>query len=559
MIDVFTAEGVKRALQAARQSESDRRPEDPTLQRLARVFRPSHARFTTKVSPGDDMHRHLYDATPQQALANLAAGLYGAVINPSNRWFEWRPPRQLGEDDAARRWCAEATDAGIESLGPSWSDFYSEATPFLLNLAGFGTAPFYSEFRPAARRFLDKAMPLWGTWVEQDVDGRIRTHHAKRQMTLQQLRDEYPDPVDPLPQAVTASKDPKAVFTVWMTCRPNPRVDKSFGDARSREFVSLHILDRTNERGEPVLLRRRGEDTSPWGTARWERRDESAYGEGRGHVALADALSLQVSRKYLLDAAAWASRPPILAPEEKHFRAARIVPAATVYGGMSRAGRPLAQALETGQRMPFAAEMTEQLREAVKEAFFFYVLRLVGRSGMSATEVAEQSQEKWRLMGPAVGALHADFLTWFLTRRFRLMLRHGLLPPNMPDSLRAMFAPLVDFVSPMAMAMRSADGVAAVRLVQAGMELAQLKPDAVDLLDGDATMLEYQQTFGARPHLIAAPAKVRDTRQARAERERQQAMIEAAGPAGQAAKGLADLAGMDGGGGGLAGLGQMGG
>ena len=538
---IETPDGVKALLARAMAARSARASaEDPVLQRLARMFRPSRAHFNTTPSPGQDLYRHLYDSTPQYAATNLAAGLFGSVMNPANKWFALNPRGAAKDDDAAVRYMDGATQAVAESLGPDVSGFYAEAPSFLTDLSVFGAGTFYSEFQPEKKRWLDKSIALYGVWIEQDADGMVRTFYCCRQMTADQILQEYDGDQDyQIPEFIRRANDPTAKYPVWWVSVPNAMVDKTVATRASREYHSIHVMERRDENGKPIVLRKRSDDSLAWMAARWERRQDTAYGDGRGHVALADAMSLQVARKSLLEAASWAARPPILAPEEKYFRNAEMQPAGIVYGGMNRAGRPMAQALETGQRMPFANEMSQQLGETVREAFYFSILQLVGRSGMSATEVAEKSQEKWRLMGPAIGNLQYEFLAPFLQRRWSQMRRYDLLPRGMPESVRQMGMPAVDFVSPMAMAQRSADGVAAQRFVEAALALAEFDPEAADMIDIDATIAEFRETMGARPNLMRAPAEVQERRELRRQQQQQQQAVEAA-PA--LAAGMKDMA-----------------
>lgn len=543
MFDPWTADGVKAALKRAQMAEEARRPEDVTFQKLAAIFRPGEAYFTATRSPGDDRFRNVFDGAPQEAAVNLAGGLFGTVMNPANRWFELLPPTAARDDDAARRYMWEATDAVAETLEPAVSSFYVEAPTYLVGLGIYGTGHFYSNWSDAQRRWVDKAHPLHSIWISGSPDGEVRAHYLKREMTVEDLRAEYPDPVDPWPEKIAKAeaKNLDDKCCVWWICMPNPKVEANAGNARSRRFVVLHILDVRNAKGQPVLLRRSGDDTSPFMTGRWERRADSPYGYGRGHVALADAASLQVATKHLLEASAWAARPPILTANEKDLQRERIAPAAIVRGGMSRAGRPMAQAMDSGTRMPFAADMKQQLREVVQDAFFFKILQVVGRSGMSATEVVEYAEQRWRLMGPAIALIQAEFLAPLLRRRWRIMLRLGLLPPNMPDAIRRMFAPPVDFTSPMAMAQRSADGVAALRLSDAVKSVFEIKPGIADNLNEDDLAREFQETFGARPHLLNDRRQVERIRAERARQQQQQQAIEAAPGAASALKSLSDM------------------
>ena len=165
---------------------------------------------------------------------------------------------------------------------------------------------------------------------------------------------------------------------------------------------------------------------------------------------------------------------------------------------------------------------------------------------MSATEFLERKREALQQLGPVMSAYEPNVLTPLLHRVAASLDRAGLMPVP-PDSLRGV--PLlmkVDFVSPMANALRQTGAETTRALLQDVMGLAQANPDILDKVDMDQVVDELAAGLGVPGKVVRADADVAALRQARAEAQAQtqEMMLERqqAQSAAGTAKTLADTA-----------------
>jgi len=107
--------------------------------------------------------------------------------------------------------------------------------------------------------------------------------------------------------------------------------------------------------------------------------------------------------------------------------------------------------------------------------------------------------------------------------------------PEAPEALVGM--PIkVEYVSLLAQAQKAV-GVAAIeRTLGFAGSLAQLKPEVIDNLDGDAMLREFVDQVGPPPNTLTSPDDVAKIRQGRARQAEQQQLLEAAEPMANAAK-----------------------
>jgi hypothetical protein len=266
----------------------------------------------------------------------------------------------------------------------------------------------------------------------------------------------------------------------------------------------------------------------------WARAAGERNGRGIGDWALPDTNSLQHAVRDNLNVGARMARPPIMAPNEGVIKSIRLKPDSIIFGGMTASGKQLLQPMDFGGNVPYTMDQIQQLRDAVKDFFFFSVMQLVGRTGMTATEIIERQEERLRLMAPFVGRIN-EFLSAFLLRRYRMMARiPGLIPPPPPEMQGHSLQ--VIFTSPMAMVQKSQQATAVLRTWQAIESMAGVQPEILDGWNGEAASRIVSEGFGAPIDVWFDPDTIAQRRQQRQQQQQQQAALETANVAAQAAQ-----------------------
>ena len=67
---------------------TDRLIYEPTWEQIGDIIRPLRKDINNvDISPGQPRRELIFDGTPEQALNNYAAGVYGTMTNPASEWF----------------------------------------------------------------------------------------------------------------------------------------------------------------------------------------------------------------------------------------------------------------------------------------------------------------------------------------------------------------------------------------------------------------------------------------------------------------------------------------
>ena len=161
--------------------------------------------------------------------------------------------------------------------------------------------------------------------------------------------------------------------------------------------------------------------------------------------------------------------------------------------------------------------------EDIREGFYFGLMQMVGRSGMTALETTMQDEQRMRLVGPHLGRIQREFLSPSIQQRFALAWREGWLPAPPPElhghDLK------VDYVSPMANAQKSAQAAGTMRLIDSTIAMAKIKPEVVDNLNEDAAFRYLREGFTAPVELENSPDVVAQKRQQRMQEQQAQQQL----------------------------------
>lgn len=515
--------------------QQDRATFDQKCADIADVMRPLRAEFRGYTQMDARRTAEIFDGTAMMAGHNLAAGLYGTMTNPSNEWCGYEAMNaDLSASYRVQKWMGSVSRIGLASVGPSWSAFYAQTMELFLDLVFFGMGVMSSEMKPDLTGFIDVCRPMSECYPDADDDGTInvmfriwkmKATNAAKRFGLENLSDE----------AQKKAKDGKGEIEVMHAVLPSDDyVGKVIGKGRHR-FRSCYVeVDSKN------VLKESGYYSFPYMVPRWSVAAGEINGRGVGELALPDTKSLNWAQKSNLNRGALMGNPPIIAPNEGVINTIRIRPGAITYGGMSMGGKPLLQPLDLSGGLPYTHDLISQMREQVKDYFFFSIMQLVGRTGMTATEIVERQEERLRLIAPYVGRVNSEFLAPFMLRRYDLLQQiHGLLPP--PPQELAWQSLQVAFKSPMAMVQKSSQATAVLRAWSVVSQMAQADPAVLDHFDAVAASKIAAEGFGAPVEVWRDPevaAQLSAQRQQQQQQQMQMQMMQSGADAAQKASGI---------------------
>jgi hypothetical protein len=501
---------------------------------IARLIRPQRGGFSLTDHATRVMEKPLSSA-PIIAQANFSAGLYGTLTNPANRWMGMKTnDPDLNAWKPMADWLDVVTDRILASFQPSVSPFYSAATQVFGDLSCFGNAAQYDEVDQTNRKIMDVTLSLAEVVYDIDAYGQVcevvRKFHLKPVAAVEMFG---PDAVPPkvVELAQNYSNDKHAYFH---HVKRNHSWAKGALGPRGKKWVSRYVCEIAQS-----LLRERGYDEMPFFAPRWEVESGFVYGTGPGFIALPSARLVQQMDAATLRAAQRAADPTILAPDRDTWQInGQVRPGAVVFGGVNTRGETMLKPFDAVGNIGLTIEEKRQKVDEIRDAFNFTLMNLAGRTGMTATEVMTINEERLRLWAPHMGRIQEEYLAPKIERRFSLLWRNGQIPPP-PEGAEGV-ALTVDYQSAAAMAQKSTEGNAALRIIQDLGPLMQVMPRIGDRLDPDGLVEVLHAARGAPSRMLRSREQADEIAEMRAQQEQQaQAMQMAQSGAGA----LRDVAG----------------
>lgn len=505
---------------------------------LARLMRPQRGDFLS-YSPTltHDRPKPLSSAVVMAA-NNFAAGLYGTMVNPTNRWFEFSTPnRDLRNWQPMKEWLFLTTSIVLASFRPSVSNFYSSAIQLMTDTSVFGNSAQYEEMDQREKRIIDRTLSLaevcFAVDAHDQVDEIVRRFH----LTPKQAASLFG--MENLPEAIQ-EKYEKGITErtpYFQHVVRNEAFERGRIGWKGKAWRSVYVSEVSKQ-----VVRLKGYDDMPFRAVRYEVDTGQSYGTGPGFVALASARMHHQMKAANLRSGQKAADPTLLAPDRETWRLhGRVLPGHTLYGGMNTRGQRMIDTLDNFGNTGLTQEMTAAELEEVREAFHWSLTNLVGRTGLGPIEALEMQEQRLRLQAPHLGRIQEEYLAPKIKARFALLWKAGQIPPPPEQGERAPMD--LEYTSAAAMAQRSAQGVAAVRILDDMARLASLSPDAArridDRLNEDDLMETLVEARGGQPGLLRSREDA-DAKAAEREQMEQAAMAMEQAPQGAAA--VRDLA-----------------
>lgn len=505
-------------IQRADRLKSDRSNFDTQWQEIADLMRPGRAEFTRERAAGEKRMQQIFDGTALGSIENFASGMWGMATSSSTDWFALRhPDDDLQEQEAVAKWMEAATAKMRRIFAANGGRFYTAAHDLYADLAAFGTGVFFCEGRDRAGVFFT-CRHLAECYAAENEDEQIDTLFRRFNYTARQAVRKWQDKVSSNVKSA-AERTPDQKFTFLHAVFPRDDHDPRALDQRRLPYRSVYVeLD-----GKKVLSEG-GYEEFPYQVPRWSTNSRGLYGDAPAFLALPDVKSLNAMEKAGLSAQQKSLDPPLLAADEQRIRGIKTHPGSIIYGAVDAQGRPLIQALGNATNWRVEQAVTEQKRQAIREAFFFALMQMAQKPNMTATEVMAMQEEKMRLLGPHLGRLHAEFLDPLVTRVFNIAARQQMLPPLPPELANAP-AFRVEYISPLARAQKTGEAQAVLRFMQPMAQMMPIAPEIMDNVDTDETARRLADGFSAPASIMRDPKKVAAIREQRAQAQAQQAMM----------------------------------
>ena len=480
------------------------------------------------------------DETPEQANELLAAAVHGMIANPALRNYEYGLlNRALEAKERVAQWLYAAREIAYDWEYRPEAGLAAADHEAFLDACTFGTGALFTADRPG-QGLLYQARSLTEIYIDEGPSRQVDTVHRWFKYSARQAVAEFG--ANKVPKAVAdkasdaARQDDEAEYLHAIYPRTD-RATGSQGPARAA-FESVYVAVESKQ-----IVRRGGFWENPMAVSRWTKRNNEKYGRGCGTKALPSSKALQRAMKITLSGGELAIQPPVQVADDGVIGDVRLHAGGEtiVRADMMVQGRDGVRPIQVGARPDLGEEMMKGMRQRIEASFYNHLLSMARDPRMTATQVIQIAEETLRVMAPMLGRLNNEHVGPRGLRTFWILLRAGAFPPLPPElhgvSLKQQL--VIRFTGPTALAQKLAEAKGAVQTFGIVAQVAQVHPDAVDVVDWDEAIRLVAIGLGTPKHLLRDPDAIAAARQQRAQA---QATTQALANMRQAAGGIKDAA-----------------
>jgi len=517
--------------------KTDRQTWDTHWREIAEFTLPRSGRWLDQDASnrGGKKHSLIIDSAATKALRTMAAGMMAGATSPARQWFRLTTPDpELNRRHLVRVWLDVATDLVQRVFRKS--NTYRALSSIYEELGAFGTA--VSIMVPNYDTVLHHHTLTIGEYaLQQDFQGKVNTIYREFDASVAQLIREFGyDRCSHQVRQLAASQPDKMIRVVHAI---EPRTDRNPRSmtARNAPWASIYFEQNTDA---TEILRESGFRKFPAVAPRWTTVGGDVYGGSPGMDGLGDTKQLQHQQKRKAQAIDFKVIPPTQHPSHLKGREINKQPGGSTPVDSVGPQNGIRTLWDVNIDLSDLREDMAEVRQRIRENYFadmFLMLANSDRRQMTATEVAERHEEKLLMLGPVYERLQNELYEPLVERAFSELWENGALPPPPPELLDMDLQ--IEFVSMLAQAQKAVGAVAADRFVGTIGAIANLKREALDLLNEDEVVAGYASMLNVDPRFLRSPDEVASLREARnrANAAKEQMMV-----AEQAAKVTKDVA-----------------
>lgn len=484
---------------------------------LKRWICPTRGLFDSGVSDFEDKQELVrFTHASTSALMRGASGMTSGMTPRNIAWF--RPDfaeSALIEAQGARTWLDITAQRMRDCLGSG--GFYQAIQAFNIDLLAFGCGLLYAEKAEDTPLHFETCQ-VGSFCVETDRHGRLSAVARKLQFTCHELAGEFGEnSISPASRA-KLGKNPWEKINVWHLCRENrdngPDVDSFFWEEGASDF-----------------LRQSFYHEMPFFYTCWHD-DANIYGTGPGDAALPDAMQIDELERRKLEGIAKITDPPVQIPTRlKDWL--NLGPGGINHVEADSTIRPILDLSPYSHSLPQLREeiatVSQRLEQTLYAAIFTSMPLDQRPRDMSATEFLERKREALQQLGPVISAYEPNVLTPMLYRVLLTLDRRGLMPPAPRELAGYNLTMKMEFISPMANALRQTDAQTTRALFQDVAMIAQAtqNPEVLDKIDTDQMVDELATDLGCLGSIVRSDDEVAQIRQQRQAAQMQQAQMQA--------------------------------
>ena len=557
--DTINGQSFKQTLERTRQNLVYARDTfDQHWRSISDVASPRRVRLeVTDSDKGDRRWNNIINNVATKALRIAVAGMFAGNVSPARPWFALvHPNEDLMDREDVRVWLHEVERQILAVFRDS--NFYTVAPVVFKDLLLFGTSvcSHVDDFKTVARFY---SHPVGSYWLGQNEKLEVNQMVREFQLTIDQCVGKFG--LENCSSWVKTAYDAgnyKQKVTIIHHVAPNALYEEGNPFAKGKPYMSAYYeggAGTSNTRSastfssgitnDNMFLAVEGFHEQPFYAPRWEVAGEDVYAtECPGMVALGDIKQLQMQERRKGQAIDKQVNPPLQGPASLGNIGINSLPGGINAFETGSDQRGITTLYQVDLNLRDLREDMQAVEARIEDAFFvnmfLAITNMQGVQPRNEYELIQRNDEKLLQLGPVLQRVQNEFLSMAVDRVFNQLVRaddngqNGVLP-RPPEALEESSLE-IQYISSLAQAQRAVATQGLDRTFAFAAQLGQVKPDALDKINGDWMIEEYARSTGTSPKAIVPDEQVAQARQERQQLQAQQLEAQIAAQQGAAAR-----------------------
>lgn len=450
---------------------------------------------------------------PAQAIDRFTS-ILDSTLTPANKtWHQLTLANEsLLQDQEVKIWLEQANRVLMRERYKPKGNFQANNTERWFLTAAFGTGVMFIDYKQGLRY---KTINLKDVHMDTNHQGVVDTMFRKIMLTANDAvmlfgLSKVPVEVRELfEHDITNKKLHEFVHIVY----PNPEIDESRLDFRSKPFLSEYVAVVTMERvADPSSF-----TTFPYSVARHVVSVNEIMGRSIAMTILPDVKLLMAAMKTTITSMQKEINPPLAIHSDGVLGGGQkvdLTPGAINVGAVNAEGRVLVHPILTATKSALGLAFIEKLTEGVDSAYMLDLFRvLIDAPRMSASEAMIRDQEKGALLTPTIGRQQSETLGPQIEREINLLIENGVLS-EMPQAMVGQNIE-VTYTSPLTKLQQSHEVVGLQQTLEIITPIAQIDPGVLDIINVEGISELLPKLTGIPSMMVNSMAKIKEIRDAR--------------------------------------------
>ena len=473
----------------------------------------------------------LYSVRAIRNVKKAASGFQSQLTNPSSKWFGFQPlDHKLRAGRSLQKWFKECEEIQTSVMGQS--NYYNMDIENYVDHLVFGTGNMLTEEDVKSHvRYTE--IPIEQYNFEDDERGRVCGIYRNSKYTASQLTRWFGSSCSKGIKDAMDDNKPYQLFDVVHYVAERHERDVSKKDKFNKPWFSVWIVKKENH-----VLEEGGFEENPYAVSRFWKDANDARGFSPAMDVLASIKLVNAQKRTFIRAAMKKSDPALMMPDRGWLAAPNLNPGYINYYNKKHTNPNDFKPIENGGDSNLNVEAMEMENAEIDQAFYIPMFETLANitKKMSIPEVQRRIAENMQFVGPTIGRLLDESKTPTLMRTFNILERRKLFPPR-PRELVGQKLDII-YLSPLAKAQRQSEMNGIQAWLSMIAEIAQFKPEAVDIPNVDKIIESAGELQGVDPEFANEKDAIAKIREARAKAQQQAAQLQMAESASNtAAKG----------------------